>query len=228
MVYGKVPRSPSFAILDFPGLVLGSVLHAGEDIWTFDEFILGHIEHLVGLLKIPGALLCIKCEVLSIEVHVSRNDDVAFFLHGEDNALVVVESGVNGFVGGIIGPFLSDIGVVSLFDEDAVGSGGFWSKCIRADLNSHLLVVLWNQIEAFTFLHASWVESFDLRVSVQSLLAANKLEFIFEVEHISVDLWRAAHVGDLSWAHLLDGNVPALGNLVVTDLEKGVFAVAFL
>ena len=35
-------------------------------------------------------------------------------------------------------------------------------------------------------------------------------------------------MGNLSWAHLFDCNVPAFGNLEVTDLEKGVFAVAFL
>lgn len=35
-------------------------------------------------------------------------------------------------------------------------------------------------------------------------------------------------MGDLSWAHLLDCNVPAFGNLVVTDLEKVVFGVSFL
>lgn len=35
-------------------------------------------------------------------------------------------------------------------------------------------------------------------------------------------------MGDLSRAHLLDGNVPAFGNLVVTNLEKVVFGIAFL
>tara|TARA_B110000305_G_C19093452_1_gene471875 strand:- start:471 stop:656 length:186 start_codon:yes stop_codon:yes gene_type:complete len=35
-------------------------------------------------------------------------------------------------------------------------------------------------------------------------------------------------MGDLSWAHLLDGNIPAFGNLVVTNLEKVVFGIAFL
>jgi len=165
-------------------LVLGSVVNAGEDVWPFDEFVLDDIEDLVGLLEIPDELawdfLGIKCEVLFIEVHVFGDKDVAFFLNGEDDTLVIVESWVDCFIGGIIGPFLSDTGVVSLTNKDTIGSSGFWSKSICTNLNSHLLIALWNQIEAFTFLYARWIKSFNLIVSVEPLLAANKLEFVFK------------------------------------------------
>lgn len=209
-------------------MVLGAVVDAGKDVWTFDVFVLGDVEDLVGLLEIPGSLFGIKGEMLTIEVHVSGENDVTFFLDGEYDTLVIVESWVNCFIGGVICPFLSDVGVVSLLNENAVGSSGFWSKCILTNCDSHLLVTLGNQMEARSFLNTSWIKSFNLRESVKSLLAANKLEFIFEVAHVAVNLWRAAHMGDLAWAHLLEGNVPAFGNLVVTDLEKVVFAVAFL
>ena len=45
-VFGMTPKA-SFAILDFPGLVLGSVVNASEDVWPSDEFVLDDIEDLV-------------------------------------------------------------------------------------------------------------------------------------------------------------------------------------
>lgn len=171
----------SFAILDLPGLVLGTGVDSGEEVWTSDEFVLGDVENLVRVKDVPLTFLGVVGEVLAFEVHVFGDDHVSLFLNSENDTLVLVDGWSNGVVFGVISPFLGIILVVSFADEDRVRSCDLWSESILTNLDSHLGVALRDEIEAFTVLHTLRIKSLNLRVSIESLLAANKLNFILKV-----------------------------------------------